>query len=303
MGFLQNMRTGRSVALGARMLVGRAGTCTLRIDSRLVSNEHASLWWEDGGWYLRDTGSRNGTWLDGRALKAGERVPVPPGATVIFGHEEHTWTLAEAGPPVALARAPDGTLLAADGGVLCLPSGEDPQVMIFEAADGGWVVEGDAGTTSVHDGHALAVEGTAWILHLPTGNAATSAPSTPPLALHNLALHFRVSQDEEYVEIELSHPGGRTPLVNRAHFELLLLLARARLEDTGHPHAEQGWRYADEVQRMLGVEKPIFNLHVFRARQQLGEVGVAGAAGVVERRASTGQIRLGVDRVEVGALG
>ena len=199
--------------------------------------------------------------------------------------------------------AATGEVAAANHGVLCLPSPEDPQVMVFEAVDGTWQAEGPDGTVELVDGYALVVAGAAWVLHLPVGHTSTMSPSSVPRSLGSIGLVFRVSQDEEYVEIAMRSDGAPVPLAPRAHFELLLLLARARIEDRDHPPAEQGWRYADDVQRMLGVDKPVFNLHVFRARQQLGEAGVAGAAGVVERRASTGQLRLGVERVEVSAIG
>jgi hypothetical protein len=45
-----------------------------------------------------------------------------------------------------------------------------------------------------------------------------------------------------------------------------------------------------------------FNLYIFRARQQFGEAEIAGAAGIVERRAPTGQVRLGVNRIEIVSL-
>lgn len=79
-------------------------------------------------------------------------------------------------------------------------------------------------------------------------------------------------------------------------------LARARIEDASCADAEQGWRYNDDVRRMLGLEPGSLNVQIFRARQQLGGADVAGAAGIIERRATTGQLRLGVGRVEVGSL-
>lgn len=302
MGLLRNLRTGREVALGARVLVGRAGSCTLQVDSRVVSNEHAALWWEDGAWKLRDAGSRNGTRLDGRALEAGERVTVPAGGVLVFGHEEHSWVLVDAGPPVALARAADGTLARAESGVLCLPSVAEPEVMVFEGADGRWVAEGAEGTDLVKDGSAVVAGGRAWVLQLPLGDTSTWAPAGSPMALATISLRFRVSQDEEYIEVDVEHLGRTVKLETRTHFELLLTLARARLEDAAHAEAEQGWRYNDDLRRMLGLEPGALNVQIYRARQQLGDAQVAGAAGVIERRATTGQLRLGVARVEVGGL-
>jgi pSer/pThr/pTyr-binding forkhead associated (FHA) protein len=38
-----------------------------------------------GGWTIEDSGSRNGTIVDGVKLVAGRAVAVPDGATVVFG--------------------------------------------------------------------------------------------------------------------------------------------------------------------------------------------------------------------------
>ena len=302
MGLLRNLRTGRTVALGARVLVGRAGTCALCLDSRMVSNEHASIWWEGGAWLVRDVGSRNGTKLNGRLLEPGERARVPVDGVLVFGHEEQTWALVDPGAPVALARCDDGTVVPAQGGVLSLPNAEDPQVMVFEGADGQWNAEGPEGSRIVRDGAAVAVAGRAWILHLPQGDVSTWSPSVETAAISTIGLRFRVSRDEEYIELLMLHAGKETQLQTRAHFELLLTLARARVEDADHPPAERGWRYADAVQKDLGMDNAPFNLYIFRARQQFGEAEIAGAAGIVERRAPTGQVRLGVDRIEIVSL-
>jgi FHA domain len=303
MALLKNLHTGRTVALGARVLVGRAGTCALCLDSRMVSNEHASVWWESGVWMVRDVGSRNGTQVDGRKLAPGERAELQPGAVLVFGHEEHTWTLVDAGAPVAIARADDGQVVAAVGGVLSLPNADEPLYMVFEGRDGQWAMEGPDGVRAVRDGSPVAAAGRGWILHLPVGHTSTWTPAVAALSISTVGLRFRLSRDEEYIELFLLHGGAETHLQARAHFELLLVLARARLEDADHPPSERGWRYADELQRGLGLEGAAFNLYIFRARQQFGEAEVAGAAGVVERRASTGQVRLGVERIEVESLG
>jgi predicted component of type VI protein secretion system len=69
-------------------LIGRDPACQLRPGSGLVSGRHCALILRQGGLFLRDLNSTNGTLLDGvalgeeRQLKGGERIQVGP---LVFG--------------------------------------------------------------------------------------------------------------------------------------------------------------------------------------------------------------------------
>src|SRR2546430_6497785 len=58
---------------GQPILIGRDPACQLHVDTPVVSRRHAEVAWTEHGWGLRDLGSSNGTYLDG---KRGEVVPV-----------------------------------------------------------------------------------------------------------------------------------------------------------------------------------------------------------------------------------
>src|SRR5439155_2646940 len=79
---------------GQPVLIGRDPGCHIRLYSPLVSRRHAEVCWTADGWVLRDLGSRNGTWLDGRRIdevRVGDAVQVrlgsawPDGPLVRFG--------------------------------------------------------------------------------------------------------------------------------------------------------------------------------------------------------------------------
>ena len=55
----------------------------------------------------------------------------------------------------------------------------------------------------------------------------------------------------------------------------------------------------DALCRMLGVDPLKLNTDICRLRKQLGELGVRGAPGIVQRRAGSGQVRIGVGRLEI----
>lgn len=65
--------------------IGRALDCDLVITDPAVSRRHAEIQWHDGAWQLLDTGSRNGTYLDG--VKVHEaRLPASCHVTLGQGH-------------------------------------------------------------------------------------------------------------------------------------------------------------------------------------------------------------------------
>jgi hypothetical protein len=57
-----------------RLLLGRSSVCQLRFADDTVSRRHAELRLEDGCWILRDLGSSNGTWVNGRRVVEAEVV-------------------------------------------------------------------------------------------------------------------------------------------------------------------------------------------------------------------------------------
>lgn len=258
--------------------------------------------WVDARWEVRDLDSRNGTFVEGRRLGQGERVPLGAGATFSLGGEVEL-TLADASPPVASARhATTGALRVAAGGMLVLPDDDRPEVSIFEDAGGRWIAEHGDEPRIVRDHDVIVADGDGWILDLPSTAGATWEAGVFTPTLETIALRFAVSREEEHIEVTLVHDGKATKLPARTHHYLLLMLARARLADPASSAAERGWVGRDELCRMMRIEPGVLNVDVFRVRRQLATLGVHGAAGIVARRAATGQLRLGTDQVEITKL-
>jgi len=292
---------GRIELLRPHHLIGRSRSMHTRVPDQEVSAQHAAILWTGEGWFLKDLGSRNGTFLDGRRLPAGELAPLRAGTSLAFGGLSRVFTLGSDAPPAASARRGD-VLVEGNGDYLALPTEDDPAVLIAFEPGAGWVLSDEERATPITDGQGVDVGGERWVVSLPEAITATRDAGARRLTLADCALRFRVSADEEYVELTVLLGGEAHPLKPRAHHYTLLVLARARLgEPSGTPEAERGWLYTADLARMLRVSRNQLYVGFHRARKEIEALGLEGA-GLVEKRSTTRQLRVGVADLAVDAI-
>ena len=316
MAIIQQLETGRRCVLLARHLIGRSKNAHLRLDEPTISGEHATIRWNGVSWEILDLASRNGTKVDDQRITPGERVGLQRDATIVFGTRGHGWRLVDDGPPIAMAVPADGSApLPADDDFMALPGEDEPEVTVYRNFAGEWLLE-HSGSDAVRavDGQEVVAGGRRFFLHLAEAIAATRDDGQKvPVDLHDTALHFAVTGDEEHVELTVVAERRRIELGARASFYMLLTLARARLDDAragedaesdaqGTGANDHGWVYQDELATMLGLDNRHLNVVVYRCRRQLAAAGVVNAADVIERRNGTRQIRIGVDRIEITSI-
>jgi hypothetical protein len=297
-GLFARAADGRQHPLAARCLVGRGPSSSLVLDDRFVSEEHAKLLWNGQSWQVRDLGSRNGTFVDGRRLDPGELAPLKKGSVVAFGDEER-WTLVDPSAPVALAIAVDtGEIRSATSGILVLPDDEHPELTVhLDPLGTGWrVLESEGETALIGDRATVSAGGRSWRLELPGAAEATPVVQMP-MKLDNVTLRLGVTPDEETVEVEVVLRGEATKLEPRGFGYLLVVLARARRQDEQLPPAERGWRKVTDLSRMLKLDPNSLNVAIHRARLQLAAIGLEDATGIVDVR--RGERRIGTERFEV----
>lgn len=306
MGLLTNEDTDQVIALRARHLVGRSSRCDLQLSVPVVSGEHATLWWADACWHVRDLGSRNGTLVDGKLLPPGNTHKLKEGSTLSFGDPAARWVLRSSAPPIAQAVAQDTLeVVLATQELLGLPDADSPQVTVYRAPSGDWIMEHDDTELPVSDKQTVLLGERPWLLHLPEPIGGTIDLDASAKSLSTITLRLAHSLDEEHVEVEVYHNGAVQHLRERAHHYLLLTLARQRLldaEDPALPVTAHGWLYIDQVLRMLAIDKNQLNVHIFRARKQFAAAGVEGAANIIERRGSTQQLRIGLAALQIRPL-
>jgi len=73
--------------------LGRGAECRVRVFDGTLSSRHLALRRDASGWSVRDVGSKNGSWLNGKKLAAGEWAPLESGARLTAGHVQLTFYL------------------------------------------------------------------------------------------------------------------------------------------------------------------------------------------------------------------
>lgn len=304
MGILQDQDTGDTWCLGARNLVGRASAAVVRRTHPRISAEHASLFYLDGKWWLRDLASRNGTWVDGKRVASGQNTALVDGAVLSFGQDTERLRLIDAaGPrPSAVHRESSQRVTGSPGRLLLSSQGE--LVLLVRETEPGWLAETAEGAREVRNGEVVAVGGDSWRLELPLvsipGDSATGTAIAeriePP------ELHFRVSRDEEHVELDLTVDGTTHELGARAHHYVLLLLARARIVDETRSDlgdGDKGWVFGGDLPDRLAITTENLNHQFWRLRRQLAQLGLDGRVELIERRLATRELRLAASRIRI----
>jgi len=281
--------------------MGRARTSGLRVRGTAASGEHASIVWTGDHWDARDLGSTNGTLVGEVRLEPGKPHKIVAGSRLVLGAPDEIWELESDDPPDALAiEVTSGAIVEAKAGLLALPDATAPELSVYKSANGSWVSEDPEGDVKpAADDAVLQTRGKSWRLHLPHDAEGTPMVDAG-MSLATVKFVFKVSKNEEMIDIAVTHQGKTIPLESREHGYVLLTLARARQADQNLSVGERGWLDRDELLRMLAMDTNALNVAIHRARQQLLAAGIDGAQGVVEVR--RGHRRFGTDRFEISAI-
>lgn len=302
MGSLQDHRTGRTIELEAETPVGRSPRNVLHIESRQVSSQHAIVRWTGEAWHVRDLGSQNGTWVDGRRLERGELIALPDQGRICFGSESDSWQLVDAAGPLPMLRPlmGSGAPTVLGEAPVSLPSDERTVASVFWHA-GRAILEMGREHRELQDGDTFDVEGIAYRTILPRAVVATHRSERPAARVEQIRLSFRPSLNEEHIGLELSTGVWTRALRPRGHNYLLLLLVRQRLDDRqlGLDTDSEGWVHQDVVCTQLKTDRLELNSYVYRIRKQFSQLEIIDAANIIERRLDSEELRIGVRDVQI----
>jgi hypothetical protein len=300
---LREAHSNLTATLEHEHVVGRSPLCALRLEDPHASAQHAVLRWSGQHWEVRDLGSRNGTFLDGEQVQPGRDYRLVTGSTLCFGDLGRPWTLEDEEPPQVMVVPVDGgPALLGDGNLLGIPSPQDPAATVFRGTDGQWRLErGDDSTRILANHQQFEVGGQLWRFSCPEAVSGTTSLNGMGPEVRLLALQFAVTPDEEHVELRARWGPTTYDLGSRGHNYLLLTLARHRVEDAAQAQPDPlcGWVYQDELIDGLGISPSQLNIDIFRIRKQFAAAGIIDAAGIIERRPGTKQLRIGASKLEI----
>ena len=196
MGAIRESSTGKVRLLEPRHVVGRmpAPRCSLTLDQPFVSGVHAEFRWTGLLWELKDLGSRNGTYLDGRRLEPSAPDRIRQGlegrlrqTRAAVGDDRRVATAGHGRPP-GRRRA-----RLAPRRFHRLPSTDDPRATIYRTVEGGWVLESpDEMPRPLTDLQTFEAVGRLWRFSCADMPPATLASQVDarPLRLEDIELAF-----------------------------------------------------------------------------------------------------------------
>lgn len=280
MALLEEQRSHQSFYLASQHLFGRnqMRAATL-LDNPAASQSHATINWHGTEWRITDH-SRAGTLINEVAIAPHTAIALAVGQILRFGAaamQSFKVLDLDAPWPMLLPTGHENGLGRAAMALHsrhCLPNESTPQAVIQQTHDGQWLWQDVHGSMVLEDGDTLHVAGQDWLFfnkQMPD-DAATMPPPARPGVI-DAQFNFKVSQNEEHVQLAVLANDTRIDLGERSHHYGLLTLARKRFLDAqqGFDRLSQGWINIGSFAAMLGVEEKHANMLLHRARQQLAK--------------------------------
>lgn len=282
--------------------VGRASNCDLVVARSSVSSHHAVIRWDQAGyWTVRDLGSRNGTYINGRRL-GGDAQRLGVGDIVGFSERDELWELVDDGAPESLLICLDTQgsgehplIHLGTNDIIALPSDENVLATVF-SRDGNWRLEQGPLVRTVDHGDEFEVGPIRYRIHL-AGMTAPTTDATVPTdpKLHNITLELLVAADEESAAARVQVGGRVHELKRRGYLYLLVFLARERMKSDEQEGPSAGWIDVSSTCRELQLSTPeALALLVHRCRKAIRQCGVSNPADIVDR-SRKGLLRIGIE--------
>ncbi|MBY0572853.1 MAG: FHA domain-containing protein [Undibacterium sp.] len=276
---------------------GRNGA---KVDTLLLNADasqiHMVIAWNGQQWHICDH-SRNGTFIDGKALVANVKIALQVGQKIQCAYGgESIWEVLDLKPPCAMLMPMNVDTPAIELKTFhFIPNETNALATVYLSENEQWIWDSATETRILNDSDIVQAGTQVWqcaMAHDVEQTVDIRTLEKQPLP-STVIFDFLVSQNEEHIYLTLDIAGGRIDLGERTHHYSLLTLARRRFEDfrRGLDEFSQGWLPVEDLAKMLGMEQTHVNTQLFRARTQIvrGTQGKLHLPDAIERR--RGEVR------------
>jgi len=304
MAVLIDNQTQQRCLLQAHHSFGRLQTSVNTfLAEAVISKIHAIMEWNEEHWLLRDVSS-NGTWLNGNKLAREQVAQLNVGDVVCFASKSgYAFEVFDLNPPCDCLMPIEHNSEAIELEYFhLLPSkNSHPMVLSYNNQTYSWwqeILDDNLSqpitSTELHDQALLTIDGLTWQLQINRTIAETQILRPSVTSLEQLTFFFQTSLDEESTQLLMKSGEQHIDLLIRSHHYLTLILARQRAKDmqAGLDESEQGWVYAEQLAKDLGLEATHLNIQIYRIRKQFVDAlnNSCESSNIIERNA--GKLRL-----------
>lgn len=265
------------------------------IEGKDISTHHATIYWENGYWYIIDH-SKSGTLLNANPIRK-ETRKLQNQQVIQFGKEDRNkWEIVNLLPPSSYLKS-----LSHKNKMLelrschTLPNDDNNMILFYLSAEEKWTWKNNDRYFLLHNRQTIKFNNEEWqfieneiIQQTPHQLSATKA-----------FFKFHLSINEEHISLKVIIDQMEIDLGSHSHNYLLLSLARKRLEDMNKNYDlyDQGWVTIDQLTYDVGkemikeVDVYYLNLQIHRIKKQFSKLKNYGMlfTNVIERR--KGEIR------------
>lgn len=311
MATLFNKKTQQCIFLQSHHSFGRLNnSVNTFLEDSFVSKVHSFIEWNDRYWLLRDVSS-NGTWLNGDKLKHNQFAQLKVGDVINFSsRSSNSFEVLDIKPPCDCLIPIDhnSEVIELEYFHLLSSNKSHKTLLHYNNQTCSWwqeIMDDDLNepTTAIElrNHEYVLIDGLKWQLQINRPMAETQIIRPRVTSLNELTLLFQTSLDEESTQLMIQIGDKSIDLLVRSHHYLTLCLARQRAIDAqaGIDNSEQGWLYADDLARDLGIDASHLNILIYRIRKQFVEAcnNNCETSNIIER--NPGKIRLAANHFRI----
>lgn len=268
-----------------------------------ISKIHAFIEWNEEHWVIRDV-STNGTWVNGNKLARDQIAQLKVGDVINFASKSgYGFEVNDVNAPcdclIPIEHNSEAIELEFFHLIPCDKSHN--LVLSYNNQTYSWwqeILDNNLSTSAtpfeLNDEEYLNIDGKTWQLKINRTIEDTQLLRPKVTSLDELTFVFKTSLDEETTHAFMQSEDQNIDLLVRSHHYLTLCLARQRATDiqAGIDESEQGWVYAEQLAKDLGVDASHLNIQIYRIRKQFVDSlnNTCENSNIIER--SAGKLRL-----------